>query len=143
MKFSEFSDNFPSNLLDQKFGSRWILVELICYVKTFVFYKFYDFFCMRHSLMNRPYYNNLFQFRQCNNFQNLDRVIFTHWKHIESRSNVFWYCFPVIKRYTFHYLMKSAIIPGNQSSLEILRLLRIWRYQSLVILFFNSIVILI
>ena len=135
MKFSELSENIPSNLLDQEFGSRCMSVELICYVKTIiVFYKFYDFFCMRHSLMNRPSYSNSFQFIQHNNFRNLNRVIFTHWKHLESRVNVFWYCFPVIKRYTFHYLMKSAPIPGNQSSLEILRLFDIWCYQSLVIL---------
>ena len=48
--------------------------------------------------------------------------------------------FPVIKRYTFHYLMKSAPIPGNQSSFEILQLFDLRRYQSLVILFFSSVV---
>ena len=80
---------------------------------------------------------------QHNNFRNLNRVIFTHWKHPEFRvSNAFWYCFSVIKLYTFHYLMKSAPIPGNQSSFKILQLLDIWRYQSLVILFFSSVVIL-
>ena len=36
MKFSEFSDSFPFNLLDQEFGSRWMSVELICYVKTII-----------------------------------------------------------------------------------------------------------
>ena len=54
---------------------------------------FYDFFCRWHSLMNRPCYNNLFQFSAFN------RVSFTHWKHLEPRVNVFWYCFSVIKRY--------------------------------------------
>ena len=89
-------------------------VELICYIKTIiVFYKFYDFFCRRHSLMNRSCYNNLFQFMQHDNFRNLNRVIFTHWKHLESLVNAFWY-----------YLMKSAPIPRNQSSLEILRLFK-------------------
>ena len=39
--------------------------------------------------------------------------------------------------------MKSAPIPRNQSSFEILELFGIWRYQSLVILFFSSVVILI
>ena len=34
--------------------------------------------------------------------------------------------------------MKSALIPGNHSSFEILELFDIWRYQSLVILFFSS-----
>ena len=122
MKFCEFSDNFPSNLLDQEFGTRWMLVELICYVKTTIvfcklFFKLYAPF-----LMNGPFYNNSFQFIQHNNFQNLNRVIFTHWKHLEPRVNVLWYCLPVIKQYTFHYLMKLAPIPGNQSSLEILPL---------------------
>ena len=39
--------------------------------------------------------------------------------------------------------MKSAPIPGNQSSFKILQLFDIWRYQSLVTLFFSSVVILI
>ena len=39
--------------------------------------------------------------------------------------------------------MKWAPIPGNQSSLEALQLFDIWRYQSLVILFFSSVVTLI
>ena len=51
------------------------------------------------------------------------------------------YCFPVTKRYTFHNLIKPTPIPGSQNSFEILQLFRIWRYQSLVILFFSSVVI--
>ena len=90
------------------------------------FYKFYNFFGRGHSLIKQPCYNNIFQFIQ----------------H-ESRVNTFWYCFPVIRRYTFHYLMKWALILGNQSSFEILQLSAIWRYQSLVTLFFSSVVILI
>ena len=39
--------------------------------------------------------------------------------------------------------MKSAPISENQSSFEILQLFDTWRYQSLVISFFSSIVILI
>ena len=97
------------------------------------FYKFCNFFCRRHSLMNRPWYNNLFQFMQHVNFRNINRVIFTHWKHLQSWINAFWYCSPVIKWYTFHYLMKFAPIPGNHSSFEILQLFNIWHYQSLVI----------
>ena len=108
-------------------------LEVACYVKTIiVFYKFYDIFCSRHSLMNRLCYNNLFQFIQHDNFRILNRVVFTHWKHLQIR-NAFWYCFPVIQRYTIHYLMKSTSIARNQSSFEILQLLDIWRYQSLVI----------
>ena len=38
--------------------------------------------------------------------------------------------------------MKPAPIPGNQSSFEILQMLDIWRYQSLI-LFFSSVVVLI
>ena len=108
--------------INQGFESRWMSVELMCYVKKITVYRFYDFFCRRHSLMNRPYYNNSFQFMQHDNFRNLNRAIFTHWKHLEFRINAFWYCFPVIKRYTFQYLMKLAPIPGNQSSFEILLL---------------------
>ena len=126
-------------MIDQGFESRWISVELICYVKMItVFYKFYEFFCRRHFLMNRRCYKNLFQFMQHDNFRNLNWVIFTHWKHLESWVNVFWYCFPVM---TFHYLMKLVPIPGNQSSFELLQLFDTWCYQSLVMLVFRSIMI--
>ena len=40
------------------------------------FYKIYDFFYGRHSLMNRTWYNTLLQFMQHGNFRNLNRVIF-------------------------------------------------------------------
>ena len=39
--------------------------------------------------------------------------------------------------------MKSAPPPGNQTSFEIFQLFDIWPNQSLVILFFSSVVILI
>ena len=118
--------------------------ELVCYVGTInVFYKFYNFFCREHSLMNRPYYNKLFQIIQHGNSPNLNRVIFTQWEHLESLVNAFWYCFKVIKPYTFHYLMKLVPIPGIQSSFEILQLFDTWRHQSLVILLFSSAVTLI
>ena len=119
-------------------------VELVVYVKIIIFLnKFYDFFCRRHSLMNHPCYNNLLKIMQYNNFQNLNRVIFTQWKHLEFRVNTFWYCFKIIKQCTFHYLMKSVPIPRNHSSFEILRLFDILRYQSLVIFFFSSVLVLI
>ena len=88
-------------------------------LKLLFFYKFYDLFCWRHSLMSRPCYSNLFQFMQHGNFWNLNRVIFTNWKHLKSWVNAFWYCFPAIKQYIFPCLMKSAPILGNQSSFEI------------------------
>ena len=48
-------------------------VELVCYAKAnIVFYKFYEFFHLRHSLMKRPCYNsvnNLFQIMQHGNFR--------------------------------------------------------------------------
>ena len=72
-----------------------------------LYVKFYDFFCRRHFLMNRSCYNNLFKIMQHDNFRNLSRVIFIHWKYLESLGNTFWYCFPLIKQYTFHYLMAS------------------------------------
>ena len=93
------------------------MVELI--QSTIVFYKFYNLFCRRHSLMNRPFYNNLFKFMQ-HNFWTLNRIIFTHWKHLEFRVNVIWYWLSVIKQYSVHCFMKSAHIPGNQGSIEIL-----------------------
>ena len=36
--------------------------------------KFYDFFCRRQSLMNRPYYN-LVQAMQHDDFRNLNRFL--------------------------------------------------------------------
>ena len=86
---------------DHGFESRLISLELICNVNYF--FKLYVFFCRRHSLMNRPCYNNLFQFMQHDNFRNLNRVVSTQSKHLESRVNAFWYCFPEIKRCTFYY----------------------------------------
>ena len=128
---------------NQGFGSRWISVKLYVMLKQFLlFYEFYDFSCRRYSLMNRPCYNNLFQFMQHDNFRNLNRVISIHWIHLESWVKAFWYCFRVIKKYTFHYLKNSVPIRGNQSSFKILQLFDIWRYQSLVILFFSCVVIL-
>ena len=92
-------------------------------------------FCRQLSLMKWPNCNNLFQIMQDNNFQNLNRMVFTQWKLSESQANVFWYCLVVIKRYTFHYLMKSVPIPGNQSSFEILSFFDTWRCQNLMIFF--------
>ena len=122
-------------------GCQWNLYFMVKHL--FLLYQFYDIFCKRHSLMNQPCYKHLFQFMQHDNFRNLNRVIFTHWKDLESQDNALWFCCLVFKRYTFHYLMKSAPIPGNQSSCEILQLFDIWRYQNLVILFFSSVVTLI
>ena len=70
------------------------------------------------------------------------RTSFVGGKHLESQVNAFRFYFPVTKRYPFHYLMKLAPIPLNQSSFEILQLLDIWRYQSFVTLFFSSTLIL-
>ena len=124
--------------MDEK---KYMDVSLICYVQIIIiFYKFYYFFCRRHSLMNQPCYNNLLQTMQHHNFRNLNRVIFTNWKQLESRVNAFWYCFPVIKQYI---LLSDEIgsIPRNQSSFEILQLFDIWRYQSLLILFLSFVMI--
>ena len=101
----------------------------------FFFCKFYDFFCRRHSLMNRPCYNNLFQIRQHDNFRNVNRVFLISENNLEFRVNGIWYCFKVIKQCAFHYLMKSVPITGKLSSFEILHLFDTLHYQSLVILF--------
>ena len=53
--------------------------NLYVMLKQFLlFYEFYDFSCRRYSLMNRPCYDNLFQFMQHDNFRNLNRVISIH-----------------------------------------------------------------
>ena len=115
----------------QGFESKMDVIELKCYVKAII--VFYINF-MTSFLGGIIWWT--------------DRVI-THatrqlskLKHPDSRVNAFWYYFSIIKRNTFHYLMKSAPIPGNQSSFEILQLFDIWHDQVLVILFFSSIVIL-
>ena len=111
--FADKSKSIYFNWSNQGFESRCMSVELICYVKSIIvfFYKFYNFFCRRYSLMNRPCHNNLFQFMQHDNFRNLNRVIFIYWKHLECRANAFWYLLSVIKRYAFPYFMKSVPIP--------------------------------
>ena len=108
-----------------------------------LFYKFYDFFCRRQSLMNRPCYENLSQIMKHDNFWHLCRVVFTQRKHLENQVNAFWNCLKVIKVNTSQYLMKSVPIPANQNSFEILQLFDTWHYQILVILFFSSAVTLI
>ena len=122
-------------------GYQWHLYVML--KQLMLFHKFCDFFCRRHSLMNWSCYNNSFQFLQRDNFRNLNRVIFIHWKHLKSRVGAFWHYFPVIKRYIVHYLMKLAPIPENQSSFRILQLFDIWRFQRLMILFFSSVATLI
>ena len=122
----------------QGFEIRSMTVELVFYVKTnIVFYKLYNFLCRRYSLINRFCYNNLFQIMQHDNIQNLSRVIVTQWKCIESQVNTFWFCFEVIKWYTFYSLLKEVPILGSQISL--LHLSDAWLYQILMILFFNSV----
>ena len=58
-----------------------------------------------------------------------NRMTLTHWKHLESQYNAFWYCFKVIKQYAFHYMIK--LVPGteNQRFFEILQLLDTWRWM--------------
>ena len=108
----------------------------------FLFFKFYEFFCRQNSSMNRPCYNNLLQFIQHDNFRNLKRTIFTHWKHFESRVNPFWYLLSVIKVYTFYYFMKLAPILGNQGSVKISQLFECMALSKFSVLSFSSIVIL-
>ena len=107
------------HFVNQEFESWWMSVELVCYVKTklLLFYKLY-FFIRQHSLMNRPFYNISFQVMQHGKFRNLNSGNFSHWKHLEFWVNVFWYCFKVFKRYTFHYSMKSVPIPKIRALLK-------------------------
>ena len=44
---------------DQEFEKRCMTVELICYVKTIIFYACIYIY-RRHSFMNQPCYDNLF-----------------------------------------------------------------------------------
>ena len=87
-----------------------------------LFCKFYDVFCGPNSFMNRPCFNNLFQIMQYDNFRNLNSVIFTQWKHLETRVDAFWYYFKEIKWYTFHYLKKRFQFQ------EIRALLKHWNF---------------
>ena len=58
-------------------------------LKQLFFYKFYNFSCRRHSLMQRQCYKNLLQFLEHGNFRNLNRVIFSPGKHLEPGVNAF------------------------------------------------------
>ena len=76
------------------FERRWMSLKLAGYVRTIiVLYKFYNFSCRWHSLMNRPCYNNLVQIIWHEKFWSWNRVIFTQAKYLLSRVKVFWYCF--------------------------------------------------
>ena len=114
-----------------------LYVMLTCYC---FFISFMTSFVCGNSLMNWLCYNDFIQFMLHDNFRNSNKLIFTHWKHLEPRVNAFWNWFSAVKRYTFHYFVKSASIPGNQSSFEVLQLFDTERYQSSVILFFSFIV---
>ena len=60
---------------DFPFSQLMAVVDGCCYAKQEqFFYKFYNFFFGRHSLMKEPCYHNLFQTMQHDNFQNLNRV---------------------------------------------------------------------
>ena len=110
------------------------------YNRLHVTFKFYDFFCRQHFMI-RPCHSNLLYIMLQDNFRNLNRVILIQWKHLKSQVNAFWYCFKVIKRYTFHYLIKPVLILGNQSSFEILQLFVTWQvspYYFLVLLWLWS-----
>ena len=114
------------NRKKQEFGSRWMSVELICYVKTIFLYKFYDFFCCRYSLMNRSCYNNLFQFMQHDDFRNLNWVIF----------NDFWNCFLQSNDIPFTIRWNRLPFQETRALLKYCNwLVYVWRYQSLVIWF--------
>ena len=138
--YSFWAYNHASALDTGGFESKSMSVEFACYVQTvIVFYKFYEFFCRWYSLMNWPCYKTLFQITQHANFRNLNRVIFTQWKHLEFWVHAFWYCFKAIKKYTFlfdeigsHFrkpkLLWNTLITDTG------------RYQSLVILFRSSVV---
>ena len=69
-------------------------------------------------LTNRPCYYHLFQFMQHDHFWYLNRVIVTHGKYLQFRVNALSYCFPVIKWYTFHYLIKSDQFQENRPLLK-------------------------
>ena len=58
--------------------------NLYVMLKQVLFFINFTSFVRRHSLMNRLCYNNLFQFMQQGNFLNLNRVLFTHRKHLKS-----------------------------------------------------------
>ena len=51
---------------------------------------------------------------QRDNFRNLNRMFLLY----VSQVYIFWYCFKVIKWYTFHYLMKLLPIPYYDFNLK-------------------------
>ena len=98
---------------------RWLPVDLIYYVKKLLlFIIFTTSFVGSILLTNRPCYYHLFQFMQHDHFWYLNRVILTHGKYLQFRVNALSYCFPVIKWYTFHYLIKSDQFQENRPLLK-------------------------
>ena len=99
--------------------------KLCVILKQLLFlYKFYDFFCRWHSLMNR----HIVQIMQHDNIRNLTSVFFIQWKHLDPRVNAFWYCFKVIKRYTFPCLIKSIPITGNLMMIMMMIMMMMMNY---------------
>ena len=71
IKLGQSAFNFLRDLkVDWCQSNLHVMLKLL-YFKIIVFYKFYDIFCRRHSSMNNPCYNNLFQCMQHDNFRNL------------------------------------------------------------------------
>ena len=87
----------------ERFESRWMPVKLTCYDKTITvfFINFTTFFVggiLWWTDLVIKIYSNLYN---TTTFETEIEHFFTHWKHLQSRVNVFWYCFWVIKRYMY------------------------------------------
>ena len=67
-------------------------------------------------MFNQICYNNLFQSMQQYNFRNLNRVIFTSWKHLESWVNAPWHCFSVIKAFVYYFFIIFCFSPKDSPS---------------------------
>ena len=87
-KASHFCDN--SFVISDKAMSKGNLVSQPCMLKIF-FTSILTYFW--YSLINWPSYNNLLLIMQLDNIRNLNRLVFTQWKHLEPRLNAFWFCF--------------------------------------------------
>ena len=69
-------------------------------------------------------------------------MIFTQWKCPKNHVNAFWYCFKIIKQYSFYFL-KTLSISENQSCFQICNCvihgaIKVSRYYSLVLLYTES-----
>ena len=126
-----------------EFKNQGCQTNLYVVLNQLFFISFTTSFVGDITLMNRPCYKNNFQFMQHDNFRNLNEVISTYWKLLQSELMPFDTCFQSLNDIPFTILWNRLPSQETRSPLKYCNCLITLRYQSFVILVFSSIVILI